>query len=421
MAFSEEAVSELRSLLDESIISGNKVTDTPVAGANAVIVDKNGNELFTYAAGKRGIKSKDPMGIDSIFWIASSTKMITGIAIMQAVERGLLELDNATQTEELVPEFKTMKVLNDDGTVEEKKNGITLRMLLTHTAGFSYSFFDPAILEYTQPLGLDETTCNLKELLKSPLRFQPGEKWKYGINMDWAGVVLERRTGKKLGEWMQGNIFGPLGLENIRFNPTQAMKDKLVHMHQREKDGTLRLQDHIWHTALQADTPEEIARINHQGGAGLFADSRDYARIISVLLNDGVDAKTGHQLLSKPTIDEMFKNQVPDRPDFGRQLITSAKPDLANTVADLYPIEGRPPQGWGLSFMFSNANPLTGRSAQTVYWAGMANTYWWADREHGVGGVVAGQVLPFPDLGVATLWTRVEMATYKHLKKAGSL
>lgn len=98
-----------------------------------VVVDKNGEELFAHSAGKRGHESSEPMTLDSIFWIASCTKMITGIACMQLVEKGILSLDSSTLVESLCPELKEAKVLTDDGKLVEKKRGITLRMLLSHT------------------------------------------------------------------------------------------------------------------------------------------------------------------------------------------------------------------------------------------------------------------------------------------------
>ncbi|OTA70345.1 beta-lactamase/transpeptidase-like protein [Hypoxylon sp. EC38] len=418
MKFSEEAISELRSIVEQSIVTGTEATATTIPGTTCIVVDKNGDELFAHSAGKRGITSKEPLTLDSTFWIASCTKMVTGLAIMQLVEKGLLNLDDAAQIEELCPELKDIKVLKDDGILEEKKNRITLRMLLTHTSGFVYSFFDEELRDWSHPIGIDEFRCDVRELFKVPLRFQPGEGWKYGTGVDWAGLVLERKTGLSLNDYFKKNIFQPLGLENITILPTQSMKDSLVITHQREHDGKLRPRDAPYRHPLVVSTPEEIARTFHSGGAGLFAKPQDYTRIISVLLNDGTDPKTGAKLLEKSTVDEMFKNQIPERPDFARQGIPAAKPDLTNPLAELYPIAGNPPQGWGLTFMLSNANPLTGRSDKTGYWAGLPNLFWWCDREHGVGGMICSQILPFGDPAVLGLWFGVEAAVYKHLKSA---
>lgn len=121
-------------------------------------------------------------------------------------------------------------------------------------------------------------------------------------------------------------------------------------------------------------------------------------------------------MLRKETVVEMFRNQIPDFPNFGRQGIPDAKPDLTNPLPDLYPVPGSPPQGWGLTFMLSNGG-ATGRSTSTGFWAGLANCWWWCDREHGVAGMVCTQILPFADAQVLGLWAQVEAEVYKALGK----
>jgi CubicO group peptidase (beta-lactamase class C family) len=135
--------------------------------------------------------------------------------------------------------------------------------------------------------------------------------------------------------------------------------------------------------------------------------------VLSVLLNDGTDAKTGTKLLEKATVDEMFRNQIPQFPDLGRQGIPAAKPELTNPIAELYPVPGSPPQGWGLSFMLTGSP--TGRSETAGWWAGLSNMYWWADREHGVAGIVGSQILPFADASVMGMWVNLELAVYRGL------
>lgn len=119
-------------------------------------------------------------------------------------------------------------------------------------------------------------------------------------------------------------------------------------------------------------------------------------------------------MLRKETVDEMFSNQIPQFPNYGRQGIPAAKPDLTNPISELYPVLGGPPQGWGLTFMLSNGG-ATGRSNSTVQWAGLPNLWWWADREKGVAGIVCTQILPFADAKVLDLWGAVEVEIYKAL------
>ncbi|OTB16560.1 hypothetical protein K445DRAFT_316838 [Daldinia sp. EC12] len=418
MGLSEAAISELRSIVEQTIATSGASNAYQVPGTAVVVVDKEGNELFAHAAGKRGVVSKEPMTLDSIFYLASCTKMVAGLACMQLVEKGELRLDDAAQVEELCPELKDIKVLKDDGTFEEKRNGITLKMLLTHTAGFAYSFFDETLRDWSLPIGIDEFSGDIKDMLRIPLRFQPGEKWQYGIGIDWAGIVLERKTGLSLNEYIQKNICRPLGLENVNMIPTQSMKDNLAYMHHRQHDSKLIPRDHLLRRPLTASTPAEVADTFNSGGAGLFAKPQEYTRILAVLLNDGTCPKTGATILQKSTVEQMFTNQIPEFPDFGRQGIAAAKPDLTNATPTLYHVPGNPPQGWGLTFMLSGASPLTGRSDKTGFWAGLPNLYWWTDREHDVAGMVCTQILPAFDPAVLGLWARVEAAVYKHLKLA---
>lgn len=117
-------------------------------------------------------------------------------------------------------------------------------------------------------------------------------------------------------------------------------------------------------------------------------------------------------MLDEPTVDMMFTNQVENFPNFARQGIPAAKPDLTNAVPEIYPVEGNPPQGWGLTFMLSNGGP-TGRSKSTGFWAGLPNCWWWADREQGVGGIICTQILPFADAKVLGLWFNIEGQVYE--------
>ena len=129
MSLSSEAVSKLQSAFDNACADSDK----GLPGVVGVVVGRDGKELCAVASGRRGFGSEEPMSLDNIFWIASCTKLITGIACMQLVEQGKLSLDDAAQTEGLCPEIKDLQVLQPDGKLVPKKQGITLRMLLSHT------------------------------------------------------------------------------------------------------------------------------------------------------------------------------------------------------------------------------------------------------------------------------------------------
>lgn len=170
------ALERLRSAVDTACADQK----TGIPGATVVVIGKDGKELFAHSAGKQGITSSSPMTLENIFWIASCTKMHTGVACMQLVEQGVLKLDDSDETERLCPELKAIKVLLPDGKLEDKKTGITLRMLLSHTAGFGYSFFNERLRDWAFPAGLDEFSGRFDDM-KSPLLFQPGTGWEYGV------------------------------------------------------------------------------------------------------------------------------------------------------------------------------------------------------------------------------------------------
>ncbi|KAG9500521.1 hypothetical protein J7337_009002 [Fusarium musae] len=407
MPITAQATSKLRSIIDDACADQK----TGIPGTTVVLVDKSG-EIFAHSAGTRGVGTNEPMTLDNIFWIASCTKMLAGVACMQLVEQGKLKLDDGEHLESLVPELKSLKVLKPDGSFEDKKNLITLRMLLTHTAGFGYTFFNERLRDWSHPAGIDEFSGRIEDIVKLPLLFQPGEGWEYGVGIDWAGIALERASGLRLNDFLQKNVFAPLGIKNMSMLPGKEMRAKLAHMHQRDADGTLRTRDHLQRLPLVTDNASEIASIFHSGGAGMFAQPQEYGKVLTVLLNGGTCPKTGAQILKKETVDLMLSNSIEKFPNFSRQPIPAAKPDLTNPIGELYPVDGNPPQGWGLTFMLTNGG-FSGRSKSTVQWAGLANLWWWADREHGIGGMVCTQILPFADAKVLGLWAAVETEIYK--------
>ncbi|KAJ5247195.1 hypothetical protein N7468_002178 [Penicillium chermesinum] len=411
MPLDEATVNKLRGIVDASC--QDKVSGIP--GVTVVAVDKDGHELFAHSAGNQGISSSEPMTLDNIFWIASCTKMLTALACMQLVEQGRLDLDDGDALETLLPELKELQVLREDRTFEKKKRAITLRMLLTHTSGCGYSFFNERLRDWGFPVGIDEFSGRFEDI-KLPLLFQPGEGWEYGVGIDWAGLAVERVSGMSLNDYLTTKVFEPLGIKDMSMIPTADMRKRLAHMHAREKDNKLRPRDHIQRAPLVVDLNDEAAKkkIFNSGGAGMFAKPQEYCKVIAVLLGGGKCPRTGVRLLKEATVDEMFKNQIPQFPNFSRKLIPDAKPDLTNPIPELYPIPGNEPQGWGLSFMLSNGG-ATGRSVETVFWAGLANLWWWCDRQKGIGGIVCTQILPFADAQVLGLWGTVEAELYKAL------
>ncbi|OGM49591.1 hypothetical protein ABOM_001770 [Aspergillus bombycis] len=421
-SLSPQTIANLRTIIDDACSDEN----AGLPCATVVVVGKGDGspyELFSHSTRRKGGGHKngaqDRQLRDSehdIYWLASCTKLVTGIACMQLVERGVLRLDDADQVEILCPELKEVCVLQENGTKVEKSRGITLRMLLTHTAGFGYSFLNQKLQSYFLEHGsdipeYDEFSGHMHDFYQ-PLVNQPGERFEYGISIDWAGILVERTTGIKLNDYMQQFIFAPLEVHDVSMIPSAHMKERLVGLWYRSAGGRLVPRDYPLNKPLDV---KEAAEVFHSGGAGLFGSIQEFSKILVALLNDGRSPETGQQILSPETVKEMFTNQIHQHPDFARQPLPAMKPDLVSPCEELYPLCPSPtPQGWGLTFMISPS--VTGRSDTTAHWSGLSNVFWWCDREKGVAGIVASQVLPFVDPETGLLWASVETAVYEGLQ-----
>ncbi|KAI9659751.1 MAG: hypothetical protein M1831_003649 [Alyxoria varia] len=391
-------------------------SNTGLPGLVFCAIDKSGSWLTQQATGQRGLTNSTPMDADSVFWLASCTKLVTGIACMQLVEQGQAHLDSAEWLYGVCPELHEKKVLESSGKLVDRKGEITLRMLLAHTAGFGYAFFNERLNEHGRPTGWDEFSGDGKDVLGQPLVNQPGERWEYGVNIDWAGQVVERVSGMTLDGFFKKNIFEPLGLKDLSCFPTKSMRENLVSMSQREKDGSARDSDHLQRRPIfLADEQDVSKKIFNSGGAGLFGKPVEYCQILTTLLNDGVSPSTKNRILQASTVSQMFQNQIPQFPQFGRQGIPDAKPNLTNPLPDLYPQPGNPDQGWGLTFMLTKDPEGKMRGENTAWWAGLPNLFWWCDREKGVAGMIAGQILPHADVNILNAWVNAETALYEGL------
>jgi CubicO group peptidase (beta-lactamase class C family) len=332
--------------------------------------------------------------------------------VLQLVEQGKISLDDGEFVKKIAPEISQKKVYADGITAADQQKDVTVRMLLSHTAGFAYSFLDPRVQ-------VNEFTGEESAITSSPMVNQPGTMWEYGINLDWAGIILERVTGQKLGEYFQQHIFKPLGIESTTMFPTKEMKANFSQLHQRSPEGVLSetpLSHHPNLLPIKAESQEDRDKIFQAGGHGLFSKPKEYVKVLAALLNDGTSPTTGATILKPETVNSMFENQIPGQPDFARGGPPSPMPTVANSLPEMYPQEGNPPQGWGLSFFLTITPGGTGRGANTGWWAGLPNLFYWVDREKGVAGVIAGQVLPFGDAKVFGAWYQAEKALYDGLE-----
>jgi methyl acetate hydrolase len=364
-----------------------------------VALAANADEIiYGGAFGKRDLGKDDPMTIDSVFWIASMTKAITTAAAMQLVEQGKLLLDEPIG--KLLPDLASPQVLegfDDQGNAKLRsaKRAITLKHLMTHTAGFCYEIWNADMGRHMTQAGIPGIITCENKALSTPLTGEPGEKWEYGINIDFVGKAVEAASGKRLDSYLKENIFTPLGMKDTGFKLGTEQRARLVGMHARTPEGLVPIPFEL------AQEPEF-----HMGGGGLYGTGRDYIAFIRMLLNGG--SLNGNQVLKRETVKMMAQNHI------GELNVTpmkSALPEFSNDV-DLYPEQDKK---WGLSFLINTQRTAEGRSPGSLAWAGLANTYFWLDPTANVGGVILMQFLPFGDAKALELFGTLERGVYDSL------
>ncbi|KAI9647390.1 hypothetical protein NHQ30_003775 [Ciborinia camelliae] len=417
---------------EDTIKEACRTRDIP--GAILVGGNKSGKFHYAKAFGSQSLKEpSSPMNLDSVMWFASCTKLLTTVAAMQCVERGLLSLDGDIC--DVLPEFKGVQILTGFDEESEKPvlinnhKTITLRHLLTHSSGLSYDVFgkwykfeafkkiakyyqDPLLSRYQEYMNKNTFVPTsgsglIKDLYKFPLLFAPGDSWSYGVGIDWAGQMVERVNGHiSLEEYLRKNVWGPLGMENITFHPVQQpeLLSNLISMSKRE-GGVTRYGT--------TDNPEGKAKYTSKvifdpatkdchGGAGTFGSPVDYFKCLqSICANDG-------RLLKSETVDEMFRPQLSEASRKGLMEKLS--------IPEVNGCFGAFPKGlkadWGLGGIM-NLEDIGGRSKGSIAWGGYPNLNWWINRKAGVCGIWGSQLLPPGDPKINRLFHTFEEEIYR--------
>ncbi len=368
-------------------------------GATAGVVAGAGNRdgvVYEGAFGLRAAGGTAPMTVDTVFWIASMTKAVTSVAALQQVEHGRLSLDEPIS--KVLPELTDPQVLEgfDEAgrpKLRPAKQAITLRMLLTHTAGFTYDIWNADMGRYMEHAKVPGIIECKNVTLETPLVFEPGERWEYGINIDWAGKAVEKVSGRSLEDYFKAFIFGPLEMRDSGFLLGASQRARLATMHARMPDGSLAP---VEFGITQA--PEFF-----MGGGGLYATAPDYLTFLRALLNGGI--LNGARILSTATVAEMNRNHIGD---LEVTKLVTAIPASSND-AEFFPGMSKK---WGLGYMISTDKADSGRSEQSLAWAGLGNTYFWLDPTAKLAGVIATQILPFADAQVLDTFAAWEQAIY---------
>lgn len=382
--------------IDEVLRTAAERGDVP--GVVAMAATREG-PLYAGAFGRRGLPDGAAMTEDTVFWIASMTKAVTSTAAMQLVEQGKLALDRPIA--EILPELAAPQVLEGFDAAGEPRlrparRPITLRHLITHTAGFVYDIWNPEIRRYMERRGIPGIASCENKALQLPLVFDPGEKWDYGINIDWVGKAVERASGQRLGEYFAEHLFAPLGMADTGFLLGPERRARLTRMHARGEDGGL--------APIEFEIPQQPEF--EMGGGGLYSTAADYLAFARLFLDEG--RAGGHQLLKPETVRLMARNAIGD---LDVRLLRTALPAFSND-AEFFPGMQKK---WGLGFMITTAAVPGGRHAGSLAWAGLGNTYFWIDPEAGIAGVILMQLLPFADAKALDLFARFEQAVYAAL------
>jgi len=369
-----------------------------VPGVVAMAATRDG-VFYQGAFGRRNLPDGAAMTADTVFWIASMTKAITSTAAMQLVEQGKLAIDQPIAG--ILPELASPQVLEGFDAAGAPKlrparRPITLRHLITHTAGFVYDIWNVEMGGYMGVTGVPAIGSCQNAALALPLVFEPGEKWDYGINIDWVGKAVERASGQGLGDYFVEHLFGPIGMRDTGFRLTQDQGTRLVGMHARGAGDAL--------APIEFGIPQEPEF--QMGGGGLYGTAADYLAFQRVFLNQG--RADGGQVLRPETVALMAQNAIGE---LNVRLLKTAVPASSND-AEFFPGMVKK---WGLGFMIST-EPVPGRrSAGSLAWAGLGNTYFWIDPAAGVAGVILMQLLPFADAKALALLDAFEQTVYAAL------
>jgi CubicO group peptidase (beta-lactamase class C family) len=362
------------------------VADKRVAGVAAIAVDRK-HILYRGAFGVADVATSRPLDTHALFRIASMTKAITSTAAMQLVEAGKFGLDDPVAS--YLPALAEPMVIElpegeGDYRLRPARRPITVRHLFTHTSGFGYAFTSAVLRDY-KPRPGDPA---------EPLLFDPGERWHYGTSIDWLGRLVEKISGEPLEDYFHRHIFAPLRMLDTFYNVPADKQARLVAVHHREADDSI---------IKEPNQPPPTIPMPI-GGAGLASTSDDYARFLRMLLNGGT--LDGAHILSAKSVAQMGENQIGA---IGVPALKSALPARSDDFTFIN--DGR--DKWGLGFLITTEHVAGKRSAGSLSWGGINNTYFWLDPARGVAGVILMQFLPFAEPKALALYDGFERGVYQ--------
>jgi len=345
--------------------------------------------------GRRRLDGAPEMTRDTIFRVASMIKPITSVAALQLVEQDKLSLD--APVPDIDPALGTPQVLDGfdaAGTPQLRpaKRPISLRHLLTHSSGFSYRLWDAKAARYFNSIERLSST-DRKRAPSAPLMFDPGERWQYGPSIDWVGRIVEFISGKRLDVYFREHILDPLGMNDTAFVISPQQRAREAGVHRRKPDGSLKPQP----------AEQQKARQSVSGGGGIYSTGPDYLTFIRMLMQSG--SLDGVRILRPDTVALMGQNQI-DNIEAG--VLRTTVPAASNNV-DFFPGISLK---WGFGHMINMQAGPDGRSAGSLTWGGLFNTYYWIDPRKRIAAVFMTQVLPFADDRTLRIYRQFERGIY---------
>ncbi len=375
--------------IDNTLRSGIQSRKIP----NAVAMVANGKR--TLYKGAFGIRDTSGAAVaeNSIFAIASMTKAVTTVAALQLVDAGKVELDGPVA--KFLPKLANPKVLDgfdDKGAaiLKPAKSQITLRHLLTHTSGLCYGIWDGDAFRFAQK---DEDAASAG----NTLMFEPGARWQYGTGLDWAGRLVEAVSGRSLEDYFQKEILGPLEMPDTSFLLPDTKFDRLVSVWHRAEDGTL--EQNV------RKLPKPATEFN--GGGGLYSTAADYVRFMQMILGKG-RAGNGAVILRQETVERMTSNQI-------GVLSAGKMKSFSQNVSSDVDVQPGHSEKWTFGFLLNTDAYEGGRSAGSLAWAGIFNTFYWIDLKRSLCAVILMQFLPFVDKQAVGLLGDFERSVYSNL------
>jgi len=368
-----------------------QISNTDIPSVVMGKISRNG-EMSFYSNGPSRWDRDDTINPKNIFSIASMTKSLTSVAALQLVEQSQVTLDEPL--DEHLPEMSKRLILNEDNEIIVPQNSITLRHLLTHTAGFGYWFTCPQLGKWDELKSEINWTENYQ-----PRFFESGTSFMYGTSIDWVGKLVEKISGTNLEEYFRQHISGPLEMDSTWYN----VPDELEHLvvgssHRDAENGT------IVKNEYQKMNPTE----DFNGGGGLSSSPEDYGKFLACMLNKGTF--NGIKILEESTFKLLNTPQLDDFKQIHRyvqveNVETKPRGDK-DYFFDSY-------DNWTLAWAYDENSIV--RPKGTAYWAGLFNTYFTIDFENEFALVYMTQVLPFNDMNSYNLFTSFERIVYNSI------